>query len=177
TGVTPWFARGLEAARILFDFFGVTSESSRLAAFKLIVPVLYLMAIIGGFFTLDVRNDKGFRLLVIIATLSYLVVALADHGQRPHYLVHILICMPPILAVWLYRGSTHGKIPVWLAIWVTLVFVGLQVSRTLHTIYRNTYAGPYTSVGRFLTKTAGPQDLVMGSSELAFYVGFTPRFI
>jgi len=175
--ISIWRRLGMEGSTLVLNFFGITAESSPWAAAKLIIPFLYAIAIIGGFLRRDIRRSPGFGLLLSLATLSFLLIAVADHGQRPHYLVHILICLPPLLAVSIRSHWMTGHIPRAVLLAVTAAFLTLQLSRTGHLIWRNSFERNFAPVSRFLDAERKPSDLIMGSAELAFSVGFTPQFI
>jgi hypothetical protein len=176
-GIPLWRRVVMEGSTLVLNFFGVTAESSPWAVIKFIIPFLYAIAIIGGFLRRDIRRGPGFGLLVSLAALSFLLIAVADHGQRPHYLVHILICLPPILVVWIRSSWITGHIPRAVLLAVTAAFLTLQLGRTGHLIWRDSFENNFAPVSRFLAAERKPADLMMGSAELAFSVGFTPRFI
>jgi hypothetical protein len=172
-----WRRLMMEGSTLVWNFFGITAESSPWAVVKLIIPVLYMTAVVGAFLRRDIRRGPGFGLLVSLAALSFFLIAVADHGQRPHYLVHILICLPPILALWIRRSWISGHIPRAALLATTVALLALQLGRTGHLIWRDSFERQFAPVGRFLAVERKPNDFIMASAELAFSIGFTPRFV
>ena len=60
---------------------------------------------------------------------------------------------------------------------VTAAFLTVQLSRTGDQIWRHSFERNFAPVSRFLDAERKPSDLIIGSPELAFSVGFTPQFI
>jgi hypothetical protein len=188
----PWSAVRREAERYL-DAFGFAAWSQGFAH----LSILNLLAYLGGVAACaaygPLRRQPAARKAVTIACAICLFLFLFEGAKVSQYLVHVVPWFSFALAVaatdyWMARRGPR-LVPaavVGLALFLSLVRIAVPVSR-------DHYHRRFLPAAQYLQQHASPSDLIMGSAELAIYLGFdwnilddimlgtttgkTPRFI
>lgn len=130
----------------------------------------YVVAIFTTLVVPELRRKRGNRILLTLLALDFSLLMCIQKNW--YYLIFILPCCTALLAivlVWLWSKSTTARLAVVFALWlITGLQLGLYGVRILH----NDYRGRFLKATDFLKHNAKPQDLIMGSGELAFQLGF-----
>lgn len=135
-----------------------------------IVPALYLLAILFAIGVSELRRDVGVRVLLIFMAISF--VLLMCFQKNWYYLVFIIPYYTAILAVvsaWLWRTYLSSRVIV---VALLMPFLAVQLGVVGFRIVHNDYRGRYLKAAQFLKDNAKPSDLIMGSGELGFELGF-----
>jgi hypothetical protein len=153
-------------------------DAGSLSSIKVLVLVAYFGAVIIMIAVPELRRKSGYRLLLYLTGLRFLIMAVGVSFKSEIYLVHILPFYAVILACaisWFWHQQ--GRIR-WIAAMVLCVVLAVQSSWSLHRILRyRPYQTKYQPAVRFLKAHMTPQDLVFGSAELGFSFGFYDRQI
>jgi hypothetical protein len=88
------------------------------------------------------------------------------------YLLYFYIALLAIALTWLWNKSGAGKTVV------TLAMLGIMTIGAAGSVQRMRLDGwgHYQNAVDYIKQHAGPDDLVVGSQELGFLLGFTPNF-
>jgi hypothetical protein len=139
------------------------------------IVFLYFGATIALVAMRPLRSRPGSKLIFSTALLSFTLLSCFQDNW--YYLVYILPSLAAAMAiclVWLWeRRSRATRIVIIGAAMAVLGNVSVVGYRILHDDYR----GRYVKVIQFLSSHARPNDLVMGSGELAFDLGFEGRVV
>ena len=135
-----------------------------------IVPALYLLAILFAIGVSELRRDIGVRILLIFTAISF--VLLMCFQKNWYYLIFIIPYYTALLAVvsaWFWRNYVSLRVAV---VALLVPFLAVQLGVVSFRIVHNDYRGRYLKAVEFLKHNAKPSDLIMGSGELGFELGF-----
>jgi hypothetical protein len=170
---TPWLTLKTElTARYLRYLGGFAPDLSALHRLKLVVLLAYFLGIAGSLVLPDLRRLKGFRALMIIAGIDFVYLTFFEGRKSPLYLIHIVPVFVCAFAWWIWRLWTRIPSSRWLVLAGTVTFLVVQFGGTGYVIARDTNGTRYRPVVDYLRRYAGPQDLIMGSAELGYGLGF-----
>ena len=94
-----------------------------------------------------------------------------------YYLVYTLPAFSAALALCIVALLQTRSVWSYAALIAIAGIVTLNLSTTLFRIVHNDYRNRFDAAVAFLKNNAGPNDLVMGSGELAFGLGFDGRVL
>jgi hypothetical protein len=154
------------------DAFGFAAWSKGFAH----LSILELLSFLGGVVACatygPLRRKSASRRVVVITGAVCLFLWLFEGAKVSSYLLHVLpwFCLALAFATadcWNERG---GPRMVAIAV-VGMVFL-LAVVRITVPAMRDNYHQRYLPAAQYLARNAAPSDLIMGSAELALYLGF-----
>lgn len=140
---------------------------------KLLILLGYIAALAITAAVPTLRRNPGWRLLLCLTGLRFLMMSWGIALKNAYYLVHIIpfyaFCMA-CATCWLWQRSKGVR---WVTALLLCLVVGLQLSWSLYRIFwLRPYQKQYMPAVRFLKTRITPRDLVCGSAELAFAFGF-----
>ena len=144
---------------------------------RLLILMAYLAGVVGVLFTPALRRQAGPRLLVTLTGLSFVIMAFLGGANAHDYLVHIVPLYLSCLAIWMTWAWDQRAFPRSLLALAATGLIVLQLGGIGRRIAVNQYARDYMPAVEFLQQRASPGALIMGSAELGFHLGFTPRLI
>ncbi len=167
-----------EAWRIVrFYAFGPSwaDEPFRLFArplhdWPLIAPLLLVAGGVGAAFVSELRREKGLRVIMFLATIVTAVLVFLDMHKRAYYLIYVTpayVLLGAALADWALRTRKGAGIAVAALATLIAVSVALDLRALRSTPDRSGYDRAVAAVRRY-----AHGGTVMGSSELAFALGF-----
>ena len=169
----PWKAFGQEVSLRYGSAYGLTRGFP--VSLGRIVVALYALAIIVALSVSQLRRQSGVRILLIVAALSFTLLMCLQKNW--YYLIFIIPYYTALLAIffdWLWRESlTSRLVVVSLLGLVTILHLGIVGFRIVH----NDYRGRFLAATNFLKHNAKPRDLIIGSGELAFEMGFDGQIL
>ncbi len=143
--------------------------------FACIILVLYFGAIFIALAVPQLRRTSGVRILLILTALSFTLLMCLQKNW--YYLIFIIPYYTAILAIvcnWLWSQSFHYRIAISSLLGIALLLhLGIIGGRIVHDDYRTRYL----EATNYLKRNAKPGDLIMGSGELAFQLGFEGRVV
>lgn len=176
----PWQALYREITLRYMVAFGMGAHSaghSSLAKLKIFMLLTYVVGIIGTVFVRSIRTNRGYRALILLTGIYFLLLTLFDGQKLAWYLVHTIPLFAGLLAIFVHWLWTSTRVPRW-AIALPLVLFGmLQLGGVAQRIRQREYQKTYLPAASFLKEHAGPSSLIMGSTELAFALGFDANLV
>ncbi len=143
--------------------------------FACIILVLYFGAIFIALVVPQLRRTSGVKILLILTALSFTLLMCLQKNW--YYLIFIIPYYTAILAVvcnWLWSRSFPYRIAVTSLLGIALLLhLGIIGGRIVHDDYRTRYL----KATDYLKHNAKPGDLIMGSGELAFQLGFEGQVV
>jgi hypothetical protein len=121
----------------------------------------------------DLWRLAGCRLLICLVAVRFLLLAFLANPKFEHYIVHIAPYFAMAIGIaFSYLWTLSGWSPRW-ATAVVVIYFAAQASVMVHRIfifrpYENTYCPPIS----YLSREARGDDLIAGSAELGFGLGF-----
>lgn len=168
----PWEGIRLEVTHRYLRMFGLAPHSAGVARLKVLVLAAYVAGIVGTACTRELRRHAGARTLLVVAALSFVLMALLEGHKNEIYLVHMTPLLAGALAFWL--DWCWRRVPAW-----RWAFAGcaagvvlLQAVGVAHLARRNQHAQTYAPLAAYVNGRAGRAGLVMGGAELGFDLGF-----
>jgi len=164
----------------LFDRFieeyGFGPSTSAAGRVKLIVLVVYLAGFIGAWATPAIRRHAGCRMLLRIWTAMFVTVSLIDREVHYFYMIHLVLPLVGILAVWMVFMWRNR--PQWR--WAVAGLAGalaLTHGAVLAARFRaNPYHREYLPAVAFL-KAHPANGWIMAAPELIFGLNFPSNLL
>src|SRR5271169_202308 len=139
-------------------------------AFAAFILSLYFAAFITALAVPQLRRQSGVRILLILTAVSFVLLMCLQKNW--YYLIFILPYYTALLAIiagWLWPQSFSCRVAVIALLGITTILhLAIIGGRIAHDDYRTRYL----EATNFIKQSAKPGDLVMGSGELAFELGF-----
>jgi hypothetical protein len=157
--------------------FGMSPDTHGLSHLKIVALVIYVAGLVGALATPSIRKREGYRALMVIWLVSSLTMAAVDKEIHHFYLLHFMLPIVALLAVWLTAEWQQGGARRWLAAGLAAVLTLVQVSVFVSRYRADQYDNLYLSSVAYLKDHLEPQDQIFGSAELAFELGFDGRVI
>ena len=135
-----------------------------------IVMALYGIAIITALSVSQIRRQLGTRVLLILGGITFAL--LMCFQKNWYYMVFIIPYFSTILAIvsaWAWRQYLNSRVVVVLLLGV---FTAVQLAPLGFKIVHDDYRRHFLEATKFLKLHAKPGDLIIGSGELAFSLGF-----
>jgi hypothetical protein len=156
---------------LLTNYWPVDTVSGKL---KVIGPLISITAMILMLAIDDLRQINGCRLLVCLVCLRFLLLSIVANPKYDYYLIHIAPYFAMTVGIaasylWSFRGK---KTRLACACALALYF-GTQTSVTLHrAVLVRGFQSEYSPLIDYLRSVTRPDDLIAGSAELGFGLGF-----
>jgi 4-amino-4-deoxy-L-arabinose transferase-like glycosyltransferase len=137
--------------------------------------IAYAAGLIGTLASSRLRRTQAARILLAIAAMFFCFMWLLEATKASYYFIYIIFPYTAILALWLRHLWFQPRVRP-LVIAGAALFVVLQAGGDAYRIKLNSW-GHYKPMVAYLRQHAGPNDTIIGSHELGFSIGFTPRFL
>lgn len=173
----PWSAIRAEITGRYLDSYGLGPDSGGLEHLKAVVLVAYAVALLSILFSRRIRLHKGYRALLILTGLYFLMLTFVEGKKSSLYLIYVVPFFATLLAVWIHWCWTKRRFPAGLLMLAASGLVVLQFSGVLYLMKRNDYENKYMPAVNFVKSQSDAETLVLGPSELAFELGFRENFV
>jgi hypothetical protein len=167
----------LQIAERYLYMYGLAPVTRGFSHLKILILAAYAIGLAGALSNRAIRQHKGYRVLLLLWATSFAVLMFVDRDIHFFYLVHFVILLVPIFAAWFVWIWDQRKVPHGVLIAGLVAVVGLNLSVTARRISEAAYEKVYLSATNFLKQHASPKDLIFGSSELAFELGFGSNLV
>jgi hypothetical protein len=132
----------------------------------------YTAAVAGCVLTAKIRQDRRFRILLLLGGMDFLVMAFLDGLKASAYLVHTLPICAALLAIYAFHIFEVGRPAAkWAVSLVLVVFGVVQVTTTAGYLMYQPVRSDYENATAFLRR-AGPKSQITAGGEFAFSLGF-----
>lgn len=175
---SPWAALGKEFVWRYGRAYGLGPHSvghSGPIYLKAVVLLAYVIALVGAILTRDIRRHKGYRALLILTALYFVLLTVLDGQKETPYLMHVIPLYVALLAVWINWCWTHRTIPASLIAASLAVLMSIQVGGMIFRMRQDTYHKLFVPAISFLKQHSSDTTTINGSPSLGFGLGFTDR--
>jgi hypothetical protein len=163
---SPLVALWREITDRFLPAYGFLPGAHRVGRLRVAVLIIYVAAVAGLFWPARVRRMSGARILGGLTAIVLLVLLLLEGAKQPWYLVHLAWLLAAAAAASYHWHSRR----VWLGLLACLIL--LQTGYAAALIAQRGYTRTYLPAVAELQRDMRPGQLVMGSAELAFGLGF-----
>ncbi|MGO9259619.1 MAG: hypothetical protein ACLQU1_25400 [Bryobacteraceae bacterium] len=174
TGSWLWL-RKQTVERFLYTY-GLGPDTHGFAHVRIVVLALYALGAAGALASRAIRNHKGYRALLLVWLASSATIVLVDPDAQRFYMPHFSMPLAVLLAVWIWTSwharAQEMKVPRWALAGMAAALVAVQLSTTLWHIRQDLYRHDYLASTGYLKPRVHPGDVVFGSAELAFELGW-----
>lgn len=171
----PWLGMWHELTWRYFAGYGLGSRSTGVsgpAHLKALLLGLYAAGVAGAALSRKVRSNKGYRALLWLALIYFLLLSVMDNQKAYYYLPHITPIYAAVTAAWLSSVMRSSRIPAWAPLAAAAAILVVQAGGVVLRAWQNPYGRTYEPVTAFLREHAGPKDTIVGNASLAFELGF-----
>ncbi|MCX6633310.1 MAG: glycosyltransferase family 39 protein [Candidatus Solibacter sp.] len=157
--------------------FGMAPNTRGLSHMKVLILTVYAAGIAGALWNRGIRNHAGYRTLLLTGGVTLLAMMSIDNESHYFYLVHFvlwLIVFTAITAVWYWD---RRSVPRWALVAVLALVVLVQLATIGRRVTQRAYSTIYLAATDYLKAHAQGKGTVMGSSELAFELGFVDSLV
>lgn len=175
----PWSALQREITLRYLVAFGMgphSAGSSSLAPLKIFLLITYCAGIAGAIIVRPIRTHRGYKALLLLLGIYFLILTIVDGQKLSWYLIHIIPLFAASLGVFLSWLWTNKPVLRLAIVAPMLLFLALQVGGMLLRIRQNDYHRSYLPAVQFLKANAG-SALIMGSTDLAFQLGYDANLV
>ncbi len=152
--------------------YGFAPDTQGFSHIKILVLIAYVAGLAGALSIRGIRQHKGYRVLLLLAAVCFPGWMMIDRQVQSFYLIHFVMFLVPIFAVsisWLWEQQA---VPRWVLAAVVLALAAVQLATVGRRILQNPYKNTYLATTDFLKQKASNSQLIIGSAELAFQLGF-----
>jgi hypothetical protein len=157
--------------------FGFAPDTKGFSHLKILILLAYFAGFVGAWSNREIRNHKGYRVLLLLCAVCFGTWMFVDKEIHFFYLIHFVIFLIVIFAVWVTWCWERRTLPRWLLAGMVAMVVVVQLGTIGRRTTQNPYANIYLPTTEFLKQHATPSQLIMGSSELAFQLGFDANVV
>lgn len=115
------------------------------------------------------RTNAGCRVLLLLGTFEYVVLALGDGLKSSSYVVHTMPICIALLAISLDWAYTRR---LWPVIPIIAVFVACQFYSTIYDLVHQPATDDYDNAVRFLRRSGANPARTIAAGEFVFALGF-----
>ncbi len=144
---------------------------------KIFILLAFMIGLAGAVLTPEIRRNKGYRGLMLLAALFFVLLSVFDGQKAYYYLVHIFPFYAALTAVWIaHVWNRRAALRPILALSVAGVLT-LQLGAVIYHATRYTYARTYEPAIEFLKAAVPPGRTIMGSASLGFGLDFSRNLV
>lgn len=138
---------------------------------KAVVLLAYVIAVVGALLIKDIRSKKGYKALLILLAMYFVVLTIWDGQKLTWYLIHIIPIYTALLAVFVLWCWDRRIVPRWLLALGMFAVLSVQLGGVLLRARLDAYHKSFIPASEFLKQNARRDQLIMGSAELGFGLG------
>jgi hypothetical protein len=123
------------------------------------------------------RSRRGVRTLLLVSGVTLLVMIVLDREAQHQYLIHFVLWMISLTAVAGVYWWDRQSMPRWVLASALAVLVMVQTATTVRRVMQRAYSTNYLAATNYLKEHARGKRVIMGSSELAFELGYADNLV
>jgi 4-amino-4-deoxy-L-arabinose transferase-like glycosyltransferase len=139
---------------------------------KSFILLAYLVALAGCLSVRAIRAHSGYRALLVLTGIFFLVLTFFDGQKLSFYLIHIVPLYTALLAAFVYWCYTTRFVPRWMLALALCGLLAIQTGGILYRMKLNMHRKSYLAAVAFLKANTRSDTLVMGSAVLGFEFGY-----
>jgi hypothetical protein len=142
-----------------------------------VILAVYAVGVLGVLLNRELRSRWGIRGLLLVSGVTLLVMIALDREAQHQYLIHFVLWMISLTAVagvWWWDRRT---VPLWVLAGALAVLLMVQMATTGRRIMQRAYSTNYLAATDYLKEHARGKGVIMGSSELAFELGYADNLV
>ncbi|HEV2801804.1 MAG TPA: glycosyltransferase family 39 protein [Pyrinomonadaceae bacterium] len=139
---------------------------------KSFVLLAYVVALAGCLSVRQIRTHKGYRALLILTGIFFVVLTFFDGQKLSFYLVHIVPLYTALVAAFAYWCYATRFVPRPLLALCLAGLLAIQAGGIVYRIRANAYQKSYMAAVNFLRANSNAETRVMGSAVLGFEYGY-----
>jgi hypothetical protein len=155
-----------------FGLGGHTAGTSGPVWVKSFVLLAYVVALAGCLSVRSLRVHRGYRALLILTGIFFVVLTFFDGQKLSFYLVHIIPLYTALLAAFIYWCYSTRFLPAWTLVLVVCGLLAIQTGGILYRMKLNAYQKSYMAAVNFLKANSTGDTKIMGSAVLGFGMGY-----
>jgi hypothetical protein len=157
--------------------YGFDPSTRGLSHVKIVLYAIYMGGLAAGWLMRDFRSKPAYRGWLILCTVLFLCYSNLDKDVHEFYLIHFMAPVIAVLALVLDWVLKTRRAPIWAVVVVLVVMGSIQLMTTGSRIKQDGYHTRYLDTTAFLKRNARPGDLIMGSSELGWELGWKSNLV
>lgn len=139
---------------------------------KSFVLLAYVVALAGCLSVRAIRSHRGYRALLVLTGIFFVVLTFFDGQKLSFYLVHIVPLYTALLAAFVYWCYSARFVPRWALALCVSGLLAIQLGGILYRMKVNAYGKSYVPAVNFLKANSTADTRVMGSAVLGFEYGY-----
>ena len=157
--------------------YGFHPDNTGASHLKIVIFAVYMGGLVTGWAMRDFRSKRTYRGWLILCTVLFLCYSNLDKDVHEFYLVHIMAPVIAVLALVLDWVLKTRRAPVWAVAGVFAAVASIQLMTTGSRIRQDAYHQRYLDTTAFLKQNAKPGQLIMGSTELGWELGWNSNLV
>ena len=160
-----------------FYMFGMAPDTRGFSHIKILILGAYAAGVLGVVLNREIRSHRGTRSLLLVSGVTLLVMIALDRAAQYLYLVHFVVWMISLTAVTGVWWWDRRSVPRWALVTVLTLVVLVQLATIGRRVTQRAYSTIYLATTNYLKEHAQGKGIVMGSSELAFELGYVDSLV
>ena len=157
--------------------YGLHPDTRGLSHLKIVLYLVYMGGLAAAWAMRDFRSNRMYRAWLLLCFVLFFCYSNLDKDVHEFYLIHFMAPAIAVLALvldWILRTR---RAPVWAVAALVLVVASIQLMTTGSRIRQDAYHRRYLDTTAFLKRNARPSDLIMGSTELGWELGWKSNLV
>jgi hypothetical protein len=149
-----------------------------IAKIKLLIVITYFLGVVGILAIKKLRQNQGYRALLILTGVHFLLLAFSDGRKSQCYVVYLIplhLSLVASVIVWVWR--TQGQSARVAIVALVLVLAAVNAGGVAYHFRKDTYHKVYLPAISFLKQNVGDQQVIIGPGTLGFGLAYSPRLI
>src|SRR5205823_285912 len=126
-----------------------------------VILAAYVIGLAGAVFNREIRRHTDFRALLLLCAVCFLTLMAVDRYAQLFYLVHFVLFLAPVLALWAVWCWDRRSPPRWLLVAGLASVLVVQLSVIGSRVTQNPYRNTYLATTGFLQQHASKSDLII----------------
>jgi hypothetical protein len=157
--------------------FGMAPDTRGLSHMKVLILAVYAAGIFGALLNREIRQHAGYRTLLVTGGVTLLAMMAIDSESHYFYLVHFVLWLIAFTAISIVWCWDRRSVPRWALVAVVALVVLVQLATIGRRVTQRAYSRIYLATTGYLKEHAQGKDIIMGSSELAFELGYVDNLV
>ena len=144
---------------------------------KSFILLAWLIGVAASILIPDLRRRPVVRVLLALAFIEFWTMTLLDGHKQTWYLTYMTLPFAALLALvfeWFWNRFPQLR---WLAVLCFVGLIGLQAGGAALRMRFNVYKNQFLPAATYINQHAKPEEMVMGSAELGFGIGFDRNLV